>query len=245
MKQAIENVADDIVSETRGMNQYEISKFIYTYIIQNSVYAKTENMNNIYGILVDGSAVCEGYAKTYCYLMKKCGIECCIVTGNSNNEEHAWNLVKINDEYYYVDCTWGDPIIELESEEEEENYVDYAYLHMNSKDIQKTHFVDELYKKIPELSSVNDNYYVKEGLYFECFDERDFNMKLRDEIKSLNQVKGEVVEFKFKNPDDLEKAVIYIDENMFDIVYGLNNEIYKYSYVCSDLGTMKLMLVYF
>ena len=61
-------------------------------------------------------AVCEGYAKSFKYLMDELGIPCIIVTGESKNskgniEKHAWNYVQIDQRWYAVDVTWDDPII--------------------------------------------------------------------------------------------------------------------------------------
>jgi transglutaminase/protease-like cytokinesis protein 3 len=60
--------------------------------------------------------VCEGYAKSFKYILDDLGIPCVIVCGvgqNSNGEieNHAWNYVKLKDKWYAVDCTWDDPII--------------------------------------------------------------------------------------------------------------------------------------
>jgi transglutaminase/protease-like cytokinesis protein 3 len=37
------------------------------------------------------------------------GIETTIVYGVvNNNEPHVWNLLKLEDDYYYMDLTWGE-----------------------------------------------------------------------------------------------------------------------------------------
>lgn len=61
-----------------------------------------------YGALVNRMAVCQGYALAYKYLLNKAGIECYMVESKSMN--HAWNLVKLDGEFYQVDVTWDDPI---------------------------------------------------------------------------------------------------------------------------------------
>ena len=49
-----------------------------------------------------------GYATTFQLLMDMAGIECITVTGAAfgNRENHAWNMVKLNGEWYCVDPTW-------------------------------------------------------------------------------------------------------------------------------------------
>ncbi|MBO7703077.1 MAG: hypothetical protein J6S26_01430 [Solobacterium sp.] len=57
--------------------------------------------------LVDGRSVCAGYARAYQYLMTKSGIPCYYATGWSG-ENHGWNIVELDGEYYNVDVTWDD-----------------------------------------------------------------------------------------------------------------------------------------
>ena len=67
----------------------------------------TEDSYTIYGVLVGGVGVCEGYSKAYCYILKRLGIPALIVS--SEALAHAWNIVYLNGVPYYVDCTWDDP----------------------------------------------------------------------------------------------------------------------------------------
>ena len=60
-----------------------------------------------YGLLVKGTAVCQGYAEAYMDLMTRAGIPCIIVVSEDMN--HSWNLVKIGGSWYHVDVTWDDP----------------------------------------------------------------------------------------------------------------------------------------
>ncbi|MBX9232149.1 transglutaminase domain-containing protein [Coprococcus catus] len=63
---------------------------------------------NAYGVLVNGKAVCNGYAFAYSWLLQQCDIESYIVVSDSMN--HAWNLVNVDGSWYHVDATWDDPI---------------------------------------------------------------------------------------------------------------------------------------
>lgn len=87
---------------------------IIRYLVENTDYAidrynmdTTTNDDAIaYGALVKKEAVCQGYAHAFYVLATRCGLEAYIVT----SENHAWNIVKLDDgNYYHVDVTWEDP----------------------------------------------------------------------------------------------------------------------------------------
>ena len=59
-----------------------------------------------YNALVEGTAVCDGYAKSYLYLLRQCGIESAQVSSSSLN--HGWNLVLFDTDWYETDVTWDD-----------------------------------------------------------------------------------------------------------------------------------------
>lgn len=63
---------------------------------------------NAYGVLVERSAVCQGYALAYKYLLGQAGVDAYMVSSDTMN--HAWNLIKLDGEYYQVDVTWDDPV---------------------------------------------------------------------------------------------------------------------------------------
>lgn len=63
-----------------------------------------------YGALVNGKAVCEGYAKAFKLLCDRAGIPCVLVGGKANGGDHMWNYVMIGNTWYLVDLTFDDPI---------------------------------------------------------------------------------------------------------------------------------------
>ena len=103
-----------------GMTQVERELVLHDWLIDLTEYDRThydprtpqgrEDNNNPYGALVKGYAVCLGYAETFRLLMELCGVECATVVGAaySSTEDHAWNLVKLEGEWYCVDPTWDD-----------------------------------------------------------------------------------------------------------------------------------------
>lgn len=68
--------------------------------------------DNPYGFLTGRKGICLGYASTFRLLMELCGIECVTVRGTSHGgtSDHAWNMVKLEGEWYCVDVTWDDPV---------------------------------------------------------------------------------------------------------------------------------------
>ncbi len=86
---------------------------VHDYLIQNTVYdeasaasGSTDVSHYAEGLLLNGKAVCSGYASTFQLLMKLAGIKCEYVS----NDGHAWNLVQIGEEWYHIDVTWDDPV---------------------------------------------------------------------------------------------------------------------------------------
>lgn len=108
----------NIIASAKG-SRYDKVKYIHDYIVDNAEYDNSDRTNNgnIYGLLIEKNAVCEGYAKAFQYLLNLLDIPNIIVYGegvNSNNQSefHSWNYVQMdNGKWYAVDTTWDDPII--------------------------------------------------------------------------------------------------------------------------------------
>lgn len=99
------------------MNDYEKEWAIYSWLInrveydwrhQNPSQTTPRDSFRPYGALVNGTAVCLGYATTFQLFMDLLGIECITVVGAAfhSTADHAWNMVKLNGEWYCVDATW-------------------------------------------------------------------------------------------------------------------------------------------
>ncbi len=103
--QAIDNMLAHVTSE---MTEYEKEKTLHDLLATKVSYVSTANAHNAYGALVEGKAVCEGYAEALQCLLQRVGIQSIQVYGESRGENHAWNMVRIDGEYYLVDLTWND-----------------------------------------------------------------------------------------------------------------------------------------
>lgn len=80
----------------------------YRWICDNMEYDDTLTKGSVYDALILGDTVCTGYASAFQLIMEQMGIESYLVQGNIDGEGHEWNAVKLDDEYYFVDATFGD-----------------------------------------------------------------------------------------------------------------------------------------
>lgn len=157
-------------------SDYDKIKYVYDTIVGQTEYdLAADNNQNIISVLIGKRSVCQGYAKTVQLLLNRMGINTTLVTGYvSNGQSHAWNLVKADGNWYYLDATWGDAYYMLAGGEDMpegiSGYTNYDYLLITSDDIAMTHTPDEMIE-LPVCNCMEDNYYVKEGLFFESFDE--------------------------------------------------------------------------
>lgn len=172
----IERYADEILNNLQDdMDQYAKVKYIYEYIILNTEYdAHVADNQNICSVILSHRSVCQGYAKTMQYLLQRAGIEATLVLGTvMGGNSHSWNLVKADDEYYYVDVTWGDASYQTANEDSAlSDYhpdINYDYLCVTTDQICKTHTISSSVK-LPVCVSVKDNYFYREGALFTCFD---------------------------------------------------------------------------
>lgn len=158
-----------------SQDDYYKIKYVYEYLITNTDYEPgAEDNQNICSVFINRKSVCNGYAKAAQLLLNKLGISCTLVTGTvetrkSSSERHAWNLVKCNNQYYYLDVTWGDVSYQTVSGESADITklppVNYDYLNVTTAEIRKKHTLPD-YIYMPECNSMTDNYYVREGNYF-------------------------------------------------------------------------------
>lgn len=131
----IEKAADDWKKEfnlSEEMDDYIKALIIHDAIVSKTAYMETPSNQSEYtieGVFLNGEAVCQGYALAYNYLCSKVGLEAKYVHTN----DHAWNIVKIDDHWYHVDPTKDDVIEDLMG------YVCHDYILLSDADIRKTH----------------------------------------------------------------------------------------------------------
>lgn len=155
-------------------DEYSTVRYLYEWLIDHTEYDRTaENNQNICSVFLQGRSVCQGYAKAMQYMLQKAGIQCVLVTGFTNGERHGWDLVRVNGEYYYLDPTWGDASYASGGTESAlDGFVppiNYDYFLVTTDEITRTHSIEKVVE-LPLCTAVDDNYFVREGLFFDSYD---------------------------------------------------------------------------
>lgn len=195
--------------------EYEKIKYIYEYLIENVTYVEDAPDNqNIYSAIVCKESVCAGYAKANQYLLEQLGIPCIYVVGmataQDGTDSHAWNIVKCDDKYYYVDVTWGDWIW-IDEEEQTTGEVLYDYLCCDEQVLAETHEADGDYA-FPVCDSNDLNYYRLNQMYYETVN----NTELLDAMYRTIDAKGELTMFKFSNSEIYNQGKNVIINELMD-----------------------------
>ena len=113
----VESIRDNIKLQLEGYSNFEKIRRVHDWLVENVEYdVQAEYPYSIIGPLTEGKAVCEGYARSFKYIMDELHIPCVLVSGTAINssgdiESHAWNYVQLDNKWYAIDVTWDDPVI--------------------------------------------------------------------------------------------------------------------------------------
>ena len=225
-KYLFNQATNKIINEANNYNNnYDKEKFVHDYILEKNIYDINNKLNqSAYSALVNGKTVCAGYSRAFQYIMNKLNITTYYVTGKSQGESHAWNIVKLGNGYYNIDLTWDDGKI-----------ITYNYFNKTDYEFSKTHERSEKsinlpscnattykYKK-PYINNSTNNYdkeYIKNHtkkkstqVIINNDDEDDNNSKNYNNLDKENNIKNQ-------NNESTENNILNNNEN----IYGNVNE---------------------
>ena len=187
-------------------SDYEKVRIVYTYVIDHAQYQTGEDDQSIAGVFWKKSAVCAGYAGAVQYLLERLDIPCIYVDGSTkgSTEGHAWDIVKIGQEYYYVDATNGDQPDFLNGDAaqlEEHKTIIYDYLCPFPEEYEKTYTPSEELT-VPACTAKDLDFYVLNQGYFEDYSWQD----IYDYCKMRMDNGAAVVRFKFGSQEAFSEA---------------------------------------
>ncbi len=203
MEQSFQEVRA-LIPEDAG--DYEKVRIVYTYVIDHTQYQTGEDDQSIAGVFWKKSAVCAGYAGAVQYLLERLDIPCIYVDGSTkgSTEGHAWDIVKIGQEYYYVDATNGDQPDFLNgnaAQLEEHKTIIYDYLCPFPEEYEKTYTPSEELT-VPACTAKDLDFYVLNQGYFEDYSWQD----IYDYCKMRLDNGAAVVRFKFGSQEAFSEA---------------------------------------
>ncbi len=157
---------------------------------------KIDYLRTICGVFLNGKAVCEGYARAMQLLLQKCGIECAEIAGHVLKESgelgvaHAWNILKIDGDYYYLDTTWDDSSNTVQTVKLNDTGFDYFCI--TTDELLRTRKLDLCPTEIPVCDATRANYYYHNDFVLKSYD--------LNKIKQIAQVaaKAQSKSFTFK-----------------------------------------------
>ena len=209
------------MSSNSGKGIIQIEKSIHDYMVNSISYdyeaLRNKSMNrclfNIYGVINNRLAVCEGIAKFVKLTLNKLGIECFICGGkcileNEKIEDHAWNVIKIEEDYYHIDVTWDI----RRDDAQNKRIVPYDYFNLDDANISRDHFD---FNMSFECTSMLYNYHAIMGRFIS-------GKKQLIQLLSDGLALGKDFSFRIKR-------TINTPDNIDDIVVETFNESVKYN----------------
>lgn len=223
---AIDEIVEQINIEMNSLsinNDYEKLKFFYDWIIEHTEYKSNLYSQDMRSVFLQNSSVCAGYSRAFQYLCQKANMDCTYVSGyTKNNENHAWNLVKLSDQYYWVDVTWGDPVYAGEKD----NETNYNFFLVDDEHFLQTHVIENKYEmnfNFPKCTDNSLNYYRLHHSYFDEYDAKTISEYFRAKFK--NNIYHEI-ELKFRNKEQFDNFLYYYiqktDAYIYDDIKAVN-----------------------
>ena len=234
MKLELEVAADACISGIDPeADTYSKIKYVYEYLIDTTDYVQgSRDDQNIQSALLYRRSVCAGYSRAFQYILHRMDLFCTYVTGTiTTGGEHAWNIVRIGEEYYNVDVTWGDPVFTGDEAGQASRAMNYSYLCCTDAELSATHQADDP-QDLPACTDESCNYYRRNGMYYESFDYDTIYNALMNSVYS-DQAS---ITLKFAGPEGYQSAVYELfSNNMLNDpaqylmqVYGMSSWNYRY-----------------
>lgn len=148
----VKQKAKEILKEADGaetLSEYLLS--IHNSILKEATYDNSFSDPGVYeafGVLVDGTGVCESYSRAFQYLCQCIGVDNILVVGLSTDEPHMWNMIMLDGDWYHSDLTWDD---------EDNGFIIYDFFCFNDMNL-KTYGERNISPELDESGAIMDMY---------------------------------------------------------------------------------------
>lgn len=186
---AQEAVVDQRVSailstiEHESLTEFQKVKFVNDYIVKQTEYStdSSASPHSAFAVLQEGKGVCQGYALLALKMLVQLGVETKYVVGEVYTGGHAWNLVKVDGNWYHLDTTWNDPT------PDRKNMVRYQYFLVDDSRMKLDHtWIGQNYpeansNKFHFMAQVDHAFEQGEKIYYSNVEDHDilYEMDIR------------------------------------------------------------------
>ncbi len=221
------------VKNNPALNDIEKALILHDRLALNCVYNSenpdTPSAHTIYGVFCLGTAVCQGYAYAYDYLLEQVGIEAQYCSSDTLN--HAWNIVYINNTPYHVDVTWDDPVWDMYGRVSHENFL------RSTQGIKDTGHTATDFFSSPADTSYDDYYWQNLNTAFQLINNEIyyFNTDSKELCKLNDIITGESSVLKTVNDRWTTSGGFYsnsftklLSDNYY-LYYNTKDTVYRYN----------------
>jgi len=205
----------------QGGSEFDIQLALHDFLVRNCTYSddiEDPEKSTAYGALVEGSAACMGYSLAMLLMLELNGIDAYVVTGQASNSAgfsggHAWNKARIEGNWYYMDATWNDPVVEEGGRE----IVSRAYFNLSEQELGQTH---EITDQNNRAMSTAQNYFRQTGLFFDRID-RTAEDRIAQELRRTLDAGDIMLEIRMSSSQALAQAVDYLFGRQQQRIYAI------------------------
>lgn len=231
-QKALKSRVEKLVRPAQKLKEIEKLQYAHDFICQNVRYDKLKKpySHEIIGPLGHGVGVCEGIAKTVKILLDALGIWCIIAISEANPEKeikyrHAWNVVRINGQYYHLDATFDNSLGEPEE-------IRYDYVNLNDKQIFRDH--EPVLWKMPACDDGAHTYYQEKKVSFTKYE--DVRKRAAQAVKKnkklhfhwrggylTREILGELLDI-LKEEGEKKQKFVYVSLNWPQAIFNVSFE---------------------
>ena len=215
------------------MSTIERIKTVHDYLIKRTTYdrayyQKDNSHNHLYNILNENRAVCQGYAVAFYIFMNEIDIPCSLISGYAG-ENHAWNAVKIDGEWYFIDLTWDDPIkpndagIETNAYTNGEN-ISYTYFLCTNSFISRNYKAKEYIGDKPKIYGNSNEY--NNYPYYKMGYKGVYRINKSEDLNCVSQMtySGDYIFIRTSDAVNIDTIINKVDEYIRSTNRGANFE---------------------
>ncbi len=213
VKERLETAVSKALSGiSKDAGEYEKELYVHDYICKICTYDESgdkQDKISAYSVFVDGSAVCEGYAKAAKLLLDRLSVKNYLITGNAADESggtqgHMWNIVTVNSQNYHLDITWDD----MDSQELFDG--NHIYFNLTDEMMGKTH--SDFNPAENNCNFTDYNYGNVTKMRFEKYDAAARKSIINNIRSNYNNGKN-ICEFGFTSEKEYKSALNALTEN--------------------------------